>query len=154
MNATDALAVVAAALVSVVATAVVARPSMKASTKRGIALAAAVLLGVVAALISGQINGVPESTQALVQKIVVSAAAVVAAAQGFHRQLAGALGSLSAATSPTATVVEVAPSDTDDVIHLDDEGVEIPRRSADQDDGGEAASVIPDGEGVATSDHA
>lgn len=153
MNATDALAIVAAALVSVVATAVVARPSMKASTKRGIALAAALVLGAVAAIISGQITGIPESAQALVQKIIISAAAVVAAAQGFHRQLAGALGSLSAATSPTATVVEVAPTDNE-VIHLDDEGVEIPRRSADQDDGGEVASVIPDGEGVATSDHA
>jgi hypothetical protein len=139
--------------VSILATAVVVKPGWSAATKRGVALILALVLGAVAAIISGQITGIPESAVALVQKIVISAAAVVAAAQGFHRQLAGALGTLSAATSPTATVVEVAPSDADDVIHLDDEGVEIPRRSADEDDGGEAASVIPDGEGVATSDH-
>lgn len=150
MNATDALAVIAAALVSILATAVVVKPGWSAATKRGVALILALVLGAVAAIISGQITGIPESAVALVQKIVISAAAVVAAAQGFHRQLAGALGTLSAATSPTATVVEVAPAD-DDVIHLDDEGVEIPRHSADED---EAPSVVPDGEGIATSDHA
>lgn len=131
MTATDALAVIAAALVSILATAVVVKPGWSAATKRGVALILALILGAVAALISGQITGIPESAVALVQKIIISAAAVVAAAQGFHRQLAGALGSLSAATSPTATVVEAAPADDDDVIHLDDEGVEIPRRSAD-----------------------
>jgi hypothetical protein len=145
MTATDALAVIAAALVSILATAVVARPTMSAAAKRGIALVLAVVLGAVAAIISGQITGIPESAVALVQKIIISAAAVVAAAQGFHRQLAGALGSLSAATSPTHSVVEVAPAD-DDIIHLDDEEAEIPRHSADED---EAPSVIPDGEGVA-----
>jgi hypothetical protein len=96
----------------------------------------------VAAILSGQITGIPESAVALVQKIVISAAAVVAAAQGFHRQLSGALGSLSAATSPTHSEAEITPAD--------DEDAEIPRHSADD---LEPPSVIPDGEGVATNQH-
>lgn len=148
MNPTDALAVCAAAVVTVVATAILSKPDMKASTKRGIALVVAVLLGAVAAVISGQITGIPESTTAMVQKIVVSAAAVVAAAQGFHRQLAGALGSLSAATSPTVApdppepqADPGLPDDTVPVDHSDD----IPEHAA------EEPSVIPDSEGVATN---
>lgn len=154
MNATDALAVIAAALVSVLATAVLSKPDMKASTKRGIALVLAVLLGSVAAVISGQIDGVPESAVALVQKVVISAAAVVAAAQGFHRQLAGALGSLSAATSPSVT--PTADAATDPGLPEDDpqadpglpeEADYTPEHA--EDVSTEPPSVIPDGEGVA-----
>jgi len=122
MTATAALAVIAAALVSILGTSVIVRPSWSANRKRATALVLALVLGVAAALISGQIAGVPASVTHLVQQAVISAAAVVAAAQGFHRQLAGALGVLEKATSPTTTVVTVA-SDSNDPseIVLDDD---------------------------------
>jgi hypothetical protein len=44
-----------------------------------------------------------------VQQVVISAAAVVAAAQGFHRQMSGALGVLESATSPAVIEGEVQP---------------------------------------------
>lgn len=155
MTATDALAVIAAALVSILGTSVIVRPSWSANRKRAVALILALVLGVAAALISGQIAGVPASVTHLVQQAIISAAAVVAAAQGFHRQLAGALGVLEKATSPTTTVVTVTPDSTDpSEIVLDDEIPDetvtdaaadyTPEHAAD-------ASVVPDGEGVATN---
>ena len=103
VTATAALAVIAAALVSILGTSVIVRPSWSANRKRATALILALVLGVAAALISGQIAGVSASVTHVVQQVIISMAAVVAAAQGFHRQLAGALGVLEKATSP-ATV--------------------------------------------------
>lgn len=122
MTATAALAVIVAALVSVLGTSIIVRPSWSANRKRTVALILALVLGVVAALVSGQISGIPASITHVIQQAVISAAAVVAAAQGFHRQLAGALGVLEKATSPTTTVVTVA-SDSNDPseIVLDDD---------------------------------
>jgi hypothetical protein len=155
MNATDALAVIAAALVSILATAVVVKPGWSAAAKRGVALILALVLGTVAAIISGQITGIPEPAVALVQKIVISAAAVVAAAQGFHRQLAGALGSLSAATSPTVAPAPDAATDPglpeDDP--LADPGLPEETEPDYTPEHAEEPSVIPDGVGVATNQH-
>jgi hypothetical protein len=109
MTATDALAVIVAALVSTTGTAVVVRPGWSAKSKRLTALIIALVLGILAALIAGQISGVPGSVTAVVQQVVISAAAVVAAAQGFHRQMAGALGVLESATSPTVIEGELQP---------------------------------------------
>lgn len=109
MNATDALAVIAAALVSTAGTAVIARPGWSAKSKRLTALIIALVLGILAALIAGQISGVPGSVTGVVQQVVISAAAVVAAAQGFHRQMAGALGVLESATSPAVIEGELQP---------------------------------------------
>lgn len=109
MNATDALAVIVAALISTAGTAVIVRPGWSAKSKRLTALVVALVLGVLAALISGQISGVPGSVTAVVQQVVISAAAVVAAAQGFHRQMSGALGVLESATSPAVIEGEVQP---------------------------------------------
>lgn len=151
MTATAALAVIAAALVSVLGTSVIVRPSWSANRKRAVALILALVLGVAAALISGQIAGVPASVTHVVQQAIISAAAVVAAAQGFHRQLAGALGVLEKATSPTTTVVTVAPDSNDpSEIVLDDDLTEAADHTPEhaEDD---SPSVVPDGEGIATN---
>lgn len=151
MTATAALAVIVAALVSILGTSVIVRPSWSANRKRATALILALVLGVAAALISGQIAGVSASVTHVVQQAVISAAAVVAAAQGFHRQLAGALGVLEKATSPTTTVVTVAPDGTDpsDII-LDDDLTEAADHTPEHAET-DSPSVVPDGEGVATS---
>lgn len=152
MTATAALAVIAAALVSILGTSVIVRPSWSANRKRATALVLALVLGVAAALISGQIAGVSASVTHVVQQAVISAAAVVAAAQGFHRQLAGALGVLEKATSPTTTVVTVAPDSTDpaDII-LDDDVLAAAEEHTPEHAADDSPSVVPDGEGVATS---
>lgn len=143
MNPNDALAVITAALVSVLATAVVARPTWSANAKRATAAGIAVTLGLLSAVIDGQISGVPESVTAWVRVAVVNVAAVIAAAQGLHRQFSGALGSLSAVTSPAAAP---APDGmTDPGLPEDDPLADpgLPEHAA------EPPSVIPDGEGVA-----
>lgn len=109
MTAADALAVIVAALVSTAGTAVIVRPGWSAKSKRLTALVVALVLGVLAALISGQISGVPGSVTGVVQQVIISAAAVVAAAQGFHRQMSGALGVLESVTSPAVIEGEVQP---------------------------------------------
>lgn len=157
MTATAALATIAAALVSVLGTSVIVRPTWSANRKRTIALVLAVALGVVSAAVTGQL-GLSDSTVHIVTRVVVMIAVVIVASQGFHRQLAGALGVLEKATSPTATVVTVAPDSTDpSEIVLDDEipsteAVSVAAAAADYTpEHAEDASVIPDGEGVATA---
>lgn len=156
MTTTTALATIAAALVSILGTSVIVRPTWSANRKRTIALVLAGTLGVVSAAVTGQL-GLSDSTVHIVTRVVVMIAVVIVASQGFHRQFAGALGVLEKATSPTATVVTVAPDSTDpSEIVLDDEipdaavaeaaSAYTPEHAAD-----DSPSVVPDGEGVATS---
>ena len=152
MTTTTALATIAAALVSILGTSVIVRPTWSANRKRTIALVLAVALGVVSAAVTGQL-GLSDSTVHIVTRVVVMIAVVIVASQGFHRQLAGALGVLERATSPTTTVVTVAPDSTDpSEIVLDDEIPDETVTAATDDYTPEHAepSVVPDGEGVAT----
>jgi hypothetical protein len=128
MDITAALSVVAAAVLSVLTAALANRPGWSAGRKRAVSTGTAVVLGVVAAIATGAIDGIPASWTSWLASAIVSVAVVIGLAQGFHRQWAGALGRLESATSPTATTQA--------------EPVPAPEPEP---------SVIPDGEGVATN---
>ena len=98
MEALAALTVVAAALV-VVFTAVVAKPGMDANTKRIIAGCFAGFLGLLSAIISGQIVEVPPTVVASITRAVVVVAIVIVASQGFYKAFKGSLEKLEAVTS-------------------------------------------------------
>lgn len=150
MTTTTALATIAAALVSILGTSVIVRPSWSANRKRTIALVLAGALGVVSAAVTGQL-GLSDSIVHIVGRVVVMIAVVIVASQGFHRQLAGALGVLEKATSPTATVVTVAPDSTDpSEIVLDDDVLAAAEEHTPTHAADDSPSVVPDGEGVAT----
>lgn len=154
MTVVTALATIAAALVSILTTSVIVRPTWSANRKRTIALVMALVLGFISAAVTGQL-GLPEPAVQVVTRVVVMIAAVIVASQGFHRQLAGALGVLEKVTSPTTTVVTVAPDSTDpSEIVLDDDLTETvtdhtPEHA--ETDASDSPTVVPDGEGVATS---
>lgn len=132
MDITAALSVVAAAVLTILTTALAARPTWSATRKRAVSTGAAIVLGVVAAIATGAIQGVPASWTSWLSSAVISVAVVIGLAQGFHRQWAGALAKLEQATSPTIIEGEVQPDPE-------------PQHAA------EPPSVIPDGEGVATN---
>ena len=87
MTGIDALSIIVAGAVLPLIVAIFARQGLTATQKRGVALAVAALLGTLSALITGQIDGVPESVTAWLVRILGWIAAVVVAGQGFHRQM-------------------------------------------------------------------
>ena len=64
MTAIDALGIIAAALVTVYATAIAAHPTMTATRKRSIAAIMAGTLGILSAIITGAIDGIPADVAA------------------------------------------------------------------------------------------
>lgn len=148
MDLTSAIAIISAAILTVLGTALAARPTWSSGLKRTISGGAAVVLGIIAAIATGQVAA-PDGWQDWLGHALISVAGVIVLAQGFHRQWAGALTKLSAATSPAAVAV---PGDndaehagpTDDVVAA--ATAYTPEHAAD-----DSTSVIPDGEGVATS---
>ena len=98
-----------AVLASIVAPALVAvivRPDWSAGRKRNAALAVSVALGVVVAVASGRIVGVPESIVSWVGQVVIAVGIVVSLAQGYYAALKGPLDALSVATSPRRAMPE------------------------------------------------
>ena len=147
MDLTSAIAIISAAILTVLGTALAARPSWSSGLKRTISGGAAIILGIIAAIATGQV-ATPDGWQDWIGHALISVAGVIALAQGFHRQWAGALTKLSTVTSPAAVA---APGDHD-AAHAgpDDDTVSAatpsPTHAAD-----DSPSVVPDGEGVATS---
>ena len=147
MDLTSAIGIISAAVVTVLGTALAARPTWSSGLKRAISGGAAIVLGIIAAVATGQVS-TPDGWQDWIGHALISVAGVIALAQGFHRQWEGALTKLSAATSPAAVA---APGDHD-AAHAgpDDDTIAAaapaPTHAAD-----DSPSVIPDGEGVATS---
>lgn len=145
MDLTSAIGIISAAILTVLGTALAARPTWSSGLKRAISGGAAIVLGIIAAVATGTV-AVPDGWQSNLSHLLISVAGVIVLAQGFHRQWAGALDKLSAVTSPAAVA---APGDHD-AAHAgpDDDTVSAatpaPTHAAD-------ASVVPDGEGVATS---
>lgn len=110
MDLTTAIGIIAAAAVTVLGTALAARPTWSSGRKRLVSSIAALVLGVVAAVATGKVVGVPQPWIDGLGHVLVSVAGVIALAQGFHRQWAGALDKLAATTSP-----KVFPTDEDAV---------------------------------------
>ena len=87
MTGIDALSIIVAGAVLPLIVAIFARQGLTAAQKRGVALAVAVVLGTLSALVTGQIDGVPETVTAWLVRILGWIAAVVVAGQAIHRQI-------------------------------------------------------------------
>ena len=101
MTAIEALGVIAAALVTVYAVAIAAHPTMDATRKRVIAGLMAGALGVMSALITGAIEGVPADVTAWVTRATLAVAGVIIASQAFYGAFKGHLQDVAASTSST-----------------------------------------------------
>lgn len=101
MTALDALTVILGAVVTIYGTAIATNPAMPASRKRLIAAILAVALGVMSALITGAIEGVPADVTAWVTRATLAVAGVIIASQGFYGAFKGHLQDVAASTSST-----------------------------------------------------
>lgn len=102
MTAIEALGVIAAALVTIYATAIAAAPTMTATRKRIIAGLMAGALGILSAIITGAIDGIPADVTAWTTRILITIALVIVASQGFYQAFKGHLKTVEEATTSTA----------------------------------------------------
>ena len=103
MTGLEALAVIAAAVVTIYGTAITARPGMSPTTKRVLAGAFAVALGLASAIITGTIEGIPLDVTAWITRALVAVAAVIVASKGFYESFKGHLKKVEEVTTPTST---------------------------------------------------
>ena len=99
MELTAAVAVIVAACAPFVV-ALLSRPDMKPGTKRAISIGVAVVLGVIVAIATRQIDGVPEAWSATLAQALIAAAIIVSLAQGYYRAFLDAVKAVEAASSP------------------------------------------------------
>ena len=104
MSTVEAIGIIAAALVTVFATAVAARPNMSANQKRLIAGLFAAVLGIIATVITGGIEGIPATFVAWISQALVTVALVIVAAQGFHAAFKGVLDNVEEASTPRRAI--------------------------------------------------
>ena len=114
MSTSEAIGIIADALVTVFATAVAARPNMTANQKRLIAGVFAAVLGIIATVITGGIEGIPATFVAWISQALVTVALVIVSAQGFHSAFKGVLGDVEGATTPRRAI-GAKPSDDEPV---------------------------------------
>lgn len=112
MSTIEALGIIAAALVTVFATAIASRPDMPAGTKRIIAGIFAAALGVIATIITGGIEGIPATAVAWISRTLVTIALVIVAGQGFHQAFKGVLDDIETSTTPRRAI---PPGETEPV---------------------------------------
>ena len=98
MELTAAIAVIAALLTNLL-TAVSAQPSWTAARKRIVSGAIAVVLGVIVAVATGQIDGVPDDIVARSSRILITVAIIITISQGLYRQFKGSLTALEQRTA-------------------------------------------------------
>lgn len=91
-------------LVSVVAPFVIAwitRPEWDAAKKQKTAIIVSVALGLIVAVVTGQIAGIPQTVVDWGQRIVIAVGGVVGLAQGYYKVLKDPVTKFEASTSPT-----------------------------------------------------
>jgi drug/metabolite transporter (DMT)-like permease len=123
MDLTAALAVILAALVPFVA-AVFTRPDMSATQKRIIAGSIAAGLGVIVAVTTGKVTGVPSQWIDSLTWLLVTVAVVISLAQGYYSAFKGMVKSLEVKTTPAIVPSEVvdtaADEETDEIEAVDE----------------------------------
>ena len=112
MTGVAALAIISAGLVPFV-TALFTHPAMTPTKKRIISFSVAAVLGLVSAIITGQLGWIPDNLVAWINSFVLSVGVVVVAAQGFYKQFRGAVETLEFKTSPQTYVPEIEPNVAD-----------------------------------------
>ena len=105
MELTAAIGILASALAPAFI-ALIVQPSWPAAQKRNVALAVSALLGVIVAVASGRIVGIPESVVAWTGQVIIAVGIVVSLSQGYYAALKGPLDALSVATSPRRAMPE------------------------------------------------
>ena len=100
MELTAAVAIIAAAIAPFIV-AIFTRPDMSPTTKRLIAGGISVVLGIVVAIATGRISGVPADWISSLTWVLVSVAIIISLAQGFYGAWKPAVKAVEAKTSPS-----------------------------------------------------
>lgn len=128
MTGVAALALISGVVVPFV-TAFFTHPVMSPTKKRLISGGVAIVLGLLSAIITGQLGWIPPNIAAWVTSFVVSLGIVIVAAQGFYKQFKGTVESLEFATTKTSYVPEVEPNVTDPVEEVGDDEIVVEERA-------------------------
>lgn len=107
--------------------AVFTNPVMPPARKRLIVGGVAVVLGLISAIITGQLGWIPSNIVAWTNAFIITIGIVIAAAQGFYKQFKGTVETIEAAgaktyvpeAEPDASVPEDEPEDDEIVVEED-----------------------------------
>ena len=91
MDFTTAIGVIVGGVITPFIVAIMTHPTMKPAHKRGIALVAAVMVGIIVAVATGAITEIPVTIQSAIARSVVVVGIVVALAQVYYRQFKDAV---------------------------------------------------------------
>lgn len=103
MEITAAITIVTA-VVAPYLIALLVRPNWTAEKKRNISLAVCGVLGVIVAIATGQIEGIPDTVKSWVSQLVIIVGVVVSLSQGFYKALKTSVDVVEVATSPDVAV--------------------------------------------------
>ena len=91
MDFTTAIGVIVGGVITPFLVAIMTHPTMKAAHKRGIALGASVVVGLITAVATGAISEIPVTIQSAIARSVVVVGIVVALAQVYYQQFKDAV---------------------------------------------------------------
>lgn len=111
MDLSAAVAVIVGVLLPFVV-AVAIRPTWSPERKRTVTLAICVVVGVLVAVVTGRVEGIPAEVLAWGRQAVVTVAVVITVTQGIYRGLKDPVDKLAAATSVPAPAEPVLPDET------------------------------------------
>ena len=91
MDFTTAIGVIVGGVITPFIVAIMTHPTMKPAHKRGIALSASVVVGIIVAVATGAISEIPVTIQTAIARSVVVVGIVVALAQVYYQQFKDAV---------------------------------------------------------------
>ena len=99
MNMTQAIGIIIGGMLVPIITALYTRPNMDSSTKRIITIVVSVFVGVVSAIGTGAIEGVPAEISLWVERVIVAVSTIVALSQGYYQTFKDSIKQFEAMTT-------------------------------------------------------
>ena len=99
MNMTQAIGIIIGGMLVPIITALYTRPNMDSSTKRIITIVVSVFVGVVSAIGTGAIEGVPAEITLWVERVIVAVSTIVALSQGYYQTFKDSIKQFEAITT-------------------------------------------------------
>lgn len=84
MDMTQAISIIIGGMIVPIITALFTRPNMDSATKRMIVIGVSVFVGIVMAIGTGAIQGVPSEITVWIERVIVAVSTVVALSQGYY----------------------------------------------------------------------
>ncbi len=99
MDMTQAISIIIGGMIVPIITALFTRPNMDSATKRMIVIGVSVFVGVVMAIGTGAIQGVPAEITLWIERVIVAVSTVVALSQGYYQTFKDSIKQFEAMTT-------------------------------------------------------